>query len=143
MLISHLPRNDSCQNFGFSVKVKEDSKLVDMADSYLFRTVPREAIDAFERKAADIFPQRTVHIEYSIWKPVPHECFEVELFTDGSLKDKALGHNASGLLNYLKKATNKYHGLHSRLFYDGKKSPETLTKIERFKNTIYRPFSNR
>lgn len=138
---NNLPQNQ--QNFGFKVKVKENSKLVNLADSYLFRTVPRETIDAFERRVADIFPERTVSIEYSVWKDQPCELFSIDLFTDGRLVDNTIGHDANGLLNYLKKATNRYYTLHSKLFYGGQKSPETLAKIERFKETVYRPFSHR
>lgn len=136
---NNLPQN----NFGFKVKVKENSKLVEMADSYLFRTVPRETIDAFERRASEILPDRSVDIEYSIWKKEPRELFCVDLMADGKCVDSSIGHDANGLLNYLKKATNRYYTLHSKLFYDGQKSPETLAKIERFKETVSRPFSHR
>ncbi|MCM1009321.1 MAG: hypothetical protein NC390_00395 [Fusobacterium sp.] len=141
MLINNLPKNNPVQNFGFKVKVKEHSKLVDMADSYLFRTVPREAIDAFEKKAAEILPDRNVHIEYSIWKSEPNEAFEAKFFTDGDFKDSSIGHDAKGLFNSLRKATNPYVTLHSKLFYDGQKSPETLSKVEHFRETYYRPFN--
>lgn len=141
MFINNLPQNNQTPNFGFNVKVKENSRLVSMADSYLFRSLPKDSIELFEKKAAEILPDRNVNIEYSVWRSEPYELFAVDLYTDGKCVDKSLGHDARGLLNYLKKATNRYYTLHSKLFYDGKKSPETLAKIERFKETVYRPFN--
>lgn len=141
MFINNLPQNNQTQNFGFTVKVKENSRLVNMADSYLFRTLPKESIELFEKKAAEILPDRNVDIEYSVWRSEPRELFAVDLFSGGKCADSTVGHDARGLLNYLKKATNRYYTLHSKLFYGGQKSPETLAKIERFKETVYKPFT--
>lgn len=135
MFINNLPQNNQTQNFGFTVKVKENSRLVNMADSYLFRTLPKESIELFEKKAAEILPDRNVDIEYSVWRSEPCELFDVDIYSGGKYADSTVGHDAKGLLNYLKKATNRYYTLHSKLFYGGQKSPETLAKIERFKET--------
>ncbi len=141
MFINNLPQNNAAQNFGFTVKVKERSKLVDMKDSYLFRTLPNVLIDEFEKKAEKILPDNNLRLEYSIWKKEPREYFSVDIYSGDKLLNNTIGHDARGLLNYLKKATNPYVTLHSQLFYGGQKSPEMLAKIERFKETVYAPLN--
>jgi len=143
MNINNLPQNHPNQNFGFTVKVNENSKLVSMAESYLFSKLPRESIDIFEKKAATILPDRQVNIDYSVWRSEPCELYSIDLYSGGKFVDNTIGQDAGSLLNYLKKATNKYCTLHSKLFYDGQKSPETIAKVEHFKETLYRPFKRR
>lgn len=135
------PNKNPNQNFGFKVKVLENSKLVDMADSYLFREQPKSSIELFEAKAASVLPDRTVVLKHKIRRPKPFECFDVDFYTNGKKTDYIIDYDSHALLTYLNKAVNKYTKIHSRLFYNGEQSPEMLQKVAKSKETNLRPFN--
>lgn len=131
--------NNNRQNFGFKVLVKENAKLVDMADSYVFRELSKDSIELFKTKASTILPEKTVVVEPEIRNPKPFESFNADFFTDGKLVENIVGYDAHALLTYLKRAANRYTKVHSKFFYDGKQSPEMLARTARFKETNTRP----
>lgn len=130
---------DNQPKFGFKVLVKENSKLVDMADSYLFRELPKDTIELFKTKAAAILPDRTVIVEPTIRRPKPFECFDANFYTDDEKVENIIDYDSHALLTFLKRATNKFTKVHSKFFYNGEQSPEMIARTEKFRETSARP----
>lgn len=126
---------NSNQNFGFKVQIKENSKLVSMSDSYLFKHIPKIEIDAFESKAAEVLPDRNVVLEHKVRRPKPFESFDVDFYTDGKKTDYIVDYDSHAVLTYLKRATNKLSKVHSYLFYGGEQSPEMVARTAKFRET--------
>ena len=137
--VNSLNMSQNNPNFGFKVLVKENSKLVDMAESYLFRELPKDTIELFKTKASTILPDRTVVIEPSIRRPKPFECFDANFYTDDEKVENIIDYDSHALLTFLKRATNKFTKVHSKFFYNGEQSPEMITRTEKFRETSARP----
>lgn len=139
--VNSLNMSQNNPNFGFKVLVKENSKLVDMTESYLFRELPKDTIELFKTKAAAILPDRTVIVEPSIRRPKPFECFDANFYTNNEKVDNIIDYDSHALLTFLKRATNKFTKVHSRFFYNGEQSPEMIARTEKFRETSTRPFT--
>ena len=137
--VNSLNMSQNNPNFGFKVLVKENSKLVEMADSYLFRELPKDTIELFQTKASSILPDRTVVIEPTIRRPKPFECFDANFYTDDEKVENIIDYDSHALLTFLKRATNKFTKVHSRFFYNGEQSPEMIARTEKFRETSTRP----
>lgn len=137
--VNSLNMSQNNPNFGFKVLVKENSKLVDMTESYLFRELPKDTIELFKTKASTILPDRTVVIEPSIRRPKPFECFDANFYTDNEKVDNIIDYDSHALLTFLKRATNKFTKVHSKFFYNGEQSPEMIARTARFRETNTRP----
>ena len=137
--VNSLNMSQNNPNFGFKVLVKENSKLVDMTESYLFRELPKDTIELFKTKASTILPDRTVVIEPSIRRPKPFECFDANFYTDDEKVENIIDYDSHALLTFLKRATNKFTKVHSRFFYNGEQSPEMIARTARFRETNTRP----
>ena len=137
--VNSLNMSQNNPNFGFKVLVKENSKLVDMTESYLFRELPKDTIELFQTKASSILPDRTVVIEPTIRRPKPFECFDANFYTDNEKVDNIIDYDSHALLTFLKRATNKFTKVHSRFFYKGEQSPEMIARTARFRETNTRP----
>ena len=137
--VNSLNMSQNNPDFGFKVLVKENSKLVEMADSYLFRELPKDTIELFQTKASAILPDRTVVIEPSIRRPKPFECFDANFYTDDEKVENIIDYDSHALLTFLKRATNKFTKVHSKFFYNGEQSPAMITRTEKFRETSARP----
>lgn len=137
--VNSLNMSQNNPNFGFKVLVKENSKLVDMTESYLFRELPKDTIELFKTKAAAILPDRTVIVEPTIRRPKPFECFDANFYTDDEKVENIIDYDSHALLTFLKRATNKFTKVHSKFFYNGEQSPEMITRTARFRETNTRP----
>lgn len=137
--VNSLNMSQNNPNFGFKVLVKENSKLVDMTESYLFRELPKDTIELFKTKASTILPDRTVVIEPSIRRPKPFECFDANFYTDDEKVENIIDYDSHALLTFLKRATNKFTKVHSKFFYNGEQSPEMIARTARFRETNTRP----
>ncbi len=137
--VNSLNMSQNNPDFGFKVLVKENSKLVEMADSYLFRELPKDTIELFQTKASAILPDRTVVIEPTIRRPKPFECFDANFYTNNEKVDNIIDYDSHALLTFLKKATNKFTKVHSKFFYNGGQSPEMIARTEKFRETSARP----
>lgn len=136
MLINNLPSNNSRQNFGFNVKVNENNRLVNMADSFLFKTLPAEAVDLFEQKAQNILPDKTVVLKYKPRKAPVSGIYDVDFYSDNKKCADYIFCEPRMILNLLKKALNPHTRLHSDLFYEGGRSPQEAIRVEKIRKAF-------
>lgn len=136
MFINNLPSNNSRQNFGFNVKVSENNKLVNMADSFLFKTLPAKAVDMFEQKAQKILPDKNVVVEYKPREAKVGGIYDVDFYTNDKKCANFIFCEPRMVLNLLKKALNPHTRLHSDLFFDGGRSPQEEIRVQNIRKAF-------
>ncbi len=134
--------NNSQQSFGFKILVKEAGKVLNMAESNTFRNVEVADIIKLQEKADKYLPNETVILESRKNNPMPFESFDVDVFCGEKKIENLPSYYPREIMAFLKRAVNPHTGVHSRIFYDGEKSPETLARLVKFKDSIYKPKKN-
>ena len=133
-----MSKNNNQQNFGFSIRVLEGDNLLKMAEAKTFRFIEESAIKTLEEKAGRYLPDQLVILKPEMKNPMPYESYDVDVFRGGEKVEELVGNYPREIMAFLRKLVNPQTKIHSKVFYDGQKSPESIAKSEKFQQSFYK-----
>ena len=136
--------NYNTPNFGFNIRVKYEGSMKNICETDAFFPKTKETrLKKVRGLAEKILPDDTVFINIKQTKLAPYPEFQADYIInnpDGIPSLTTCKNSYDDILATLQKATNPYSWVHSRIFYNGEKSPENIARSQKisaaFRRTV-------